>query len=78
MARDYYAEAKDLAAILDRDGLPEQAQALVRAIDDGSTGTEILMALRWHLERIDSSKFKLTTRTRARVRELGKAISDAL
>jgi hypothetical protein len=78
MARDYYAEAKEVAAILEREGLPEEAESLVRAISDGSTGTEILMALRWHRVQMDTSKFKLTAQTRSRVRELRQAIAGAL
>ena len=78
MARDYYAEAKELAVLLEREGLAEEARSLVHAIADGSTATEILMAIRWHLERIDTPKFKLAPQTRARVRELRQAIAVAL
>jgi hypothetical protein len=78
MARDYYAEAKEVALLLEREGFAEEGQSLVRAISDGSTGTEILMAIRSRLERIDSPKVKLTSETRARVRELRHAIAGAL
>lgn len=78
MARDYYVEAKELAALLERGGLPQEAEALVRAISDGSTSTEILMTIRWRLERIDTPEFKLTSEIRARVRDLRRAIAGAL
>jgi hypothetical protein len=78
MARDYYAEAKELAALLEREGFAQEARSLVRSISDGATATEILMALRWRLERIDSPGFMLTSQTRARVRELRQAVAGAL
>jgi hypothetical protein len=78
MARDYYAETHDVALLLQREGFAAEAQSLVRAISDGSTATEILMAIRWRLEQIDTPKFKLNSETRARVRELRRAIAGAL
>ena len=78
MARDYYAEAREIAKRLASDGLTSEAQVLVDAIDTGSTATEILMALRWHLKRIDESNPVTSPQTRHRIRDLQVAISDAL
>lgn len=47
---DPYSEADELIASLRRAGFRAEADTLREAIDSGSTGTEIFMALRWHLE----------------------------
>jgi hypothetical protein len=78
MTRDYYAEARDIARSLEQNGLTAEARALVDAIDAGSTGTEILMALRWRLQRIDESNPKTSLQTRHRIRDLCAAIDIAL
>ena len=78
MARDYYAEAREIARSLEQDGLTAEARALVDAVDTGSTGTEILMALRWHLQRIDESNPKTSLQTKHRIRELRSAIHEVL
>lgn len=49
---DHYKEAHELIQSLIDAGLNEHADALTRSMDEGSTGTEIFMALRWHLERL--------------------------
>lgn len=78
MSRDYYAEAMGIAQRLDDEGLADKARALREAIETGSTGTEILMALRWNLQRIDSENLGVGMSTRERIRELGAAIGVAL
>lgn len=71
MTRDLYAEASALARELDD---PEQARALTDAIAAGATGTEIHMALAWHLRRVAAGPSPLA----ARARELADAIDRAL
>ena len=78
MARDYYAEARGIARMLEQDGLTSEARVLVDAIDTGSTGTGILMALRWHLQRIEESEPKTSPSTRNRLRDLWSAVNEAL
>jgi hypothetical protein len=78
MARDYYTEASGIARSLEKHGLIIEAQALIDAIDAGSTATEILMALRWHLQRIDESNPAMGLETRCRIRDLRAAIGGAL
>jgi hypothetical protein len=52
MATDYYAESRRLADDLRAEGLGDCADALLDAIESGSTGTEILMAIKWNLDRL--------------------------
>jgi hypothetical protein len=75
---DYYADARDIAQSLDRQGLSSEAQSLRDAIDAGSTASEILMALRWHLERIDSGPLRMDLITRTQIHQLIAAIRSAL
>jgi hypothetical protein len=49
---DHYAEASNLIDHLSVDGHPIEAAILKSALEDGATGTEILMALRFHLSGI--------------------------
>ncbi len=44
---DFYEEARDLARLLRSESSEEHADNIVRAIEEGSTGTEIVMALHW-------------------------------
>lgn len=78
MSRDYFAEATRLADDLERDGLVAQARALRDAIEGGSTGSEILMALRFHLRDLESMNLALDFKTRRCIRDLATAIDDAL
>jgi hypothetical protein len=49
---DPYAEAAALIARLNAMGRTPEAARLQDAIDSGSTGTEVFMALRWHLRNM--------------------------
>jgi hypothetical protein len=49
MRRDYYAEARQIAATLQKEGLDDWAEKISRPMEDGVTATEILMMLRWNL-----------------------------
>lgn len=49
---DHYAAARTLISHLEHAGLASEAAALVAAMEDGATGTEIFMALRFHLSEI--------------------------
>ena len=48
---DFYAEARILAMELQELEIKE-GDEMVEEIETGSTGTEILMGLRWHLNRV--------------------------
>ena len=52
MARDYYAEARALAAKLTERGYGGWSEQLTGAIAAGATGTEIVMGLRWVLAQM--------------------------
>lgn len=52
MVDNYFEQARQLAEELRRLGLANEGQALVDAIDAGSTGTEIHMALRHELRKV--------------------------
>jgi hypothetical protein len=49
---DYYAVAQDLISRLEAEGRTADAEKLWSAIDEGATGTEIFMALRFYLLEI--------------------------
>ncbi len=49
---DYYAAAEELISRLEKEGHAVDAAKLRTAIEEGSTGTEIFMALRFHLTEI--------------------------
>lgn len=49
MTLDYYAEAKRVAATLEKEGFADWAAKISSSIEDGVTATEILMMLRWNL-----------------------------
>ncbi|WP_419727877.1 hypothetical protein [Lichenicola sp.] len=52
MAIDYYEEAREISGSIHEIGLNEEGKTLDDALKCGSTSTEILMALRYHLQRI--------------------------
>jgi hypothetical protein len=49
---DYYAAARNLITLLYTEGHAIEAEELKDAMENGATGTEILMALRFHLAKI--------------------------
>ncbi len=52
---DHFKEAKIIADSLERQGLDELASIIRSSIDYGSTGSEILMQLQFHLKPIQLS-----------------------
>lgn len=49
---DHYAAAQDLISCLSKEGYQSDAALLQSVLDDGCTGTEILMGLRFYLSEI--------------------------
>jgi hypothetical protein len=78
MARDFYAEAQDLAADLAELGHRTEADQIRTAVAAGSTATEMLMALRWTLGRLRSVEPNLPSAVQARANDLREAINRAL
>ncbi|MBU2569826.1 MAG: hypothetical protein KJ725_07285 [Gammaproteobacteria bacterium] len=49
MSYDHYQEAEELISMLENVGLKYYGESLQRAMDEGATGTEIFMSLRWYI-----------------------------
>jgi hypothetical protein len=76
-ARDYYALAGEIIDELTKEGLTAEAKALRNIIDEGSTGTEILMGMRWQLKQIESAG-KASAQTARRIRELVSQLDEVV
>ena len=70
MALDIYSEAEIVIEALGRQGLGADGEALRDAIRAGSTSTEILMAMRWHLRHLSGSPHSVDDDTKRRIRSL--------
>ena len=54
---DHYSAAEKIAKLLESEGKGEWSRKISNAMEESFSGTEILMALRWHLkECLDSLK----------------------
>ena len=53
---DHYNETLELVGLLRNENLGAQANALLRAMEEGATGSEIFMALRWNVNNIINAK----------------------
>jgi len=49
---DHYKEARERAEELRKEKLEHFANRITKAMEEGSTGTEIFMALRWNIEQL--------------------------
>lgn len=49
---DHYAETQKLTDMLRKEGLSDYSDALLNAMNDGATGTEIFLALRWNVKKL--------------------------
>ncbi len=76
-AYDHYAEAKRVAVLLTADGYPSEGQDLLKAISEGTSGTEIFMISRLVLEPFLNAG-DLSAATRERVRVLYERLDEAL
>ena len=74
---DYYAVAQDLISRLETEGYDANATAILSAMEEGATGTEIFMALRFHVSTI-VGKIPLKAESRAPASKLLAALNDAL
>jgi len=74
---DYYGVAQELIFFLEQNGHVEYASNLRSAIEEGSTGTEIFMALRFHLSLIIEKKI-LVTEMQRKAELLMDSLNDAL
>lgn len=53
---DHYVETQELIEMLRKEGLNDYADALLKAMEEGATGTEIFMALRWNVKNLIEAK----------------------
>ncbi|MFC1560466.1 hypothetical protein ACFL3W_00815 [Pseudomonadota bacterium] len=74
---DHYQEAQGLITMLRDSQLNDQADSLQTAMDDGSTGNEIFMALRWNIEKLISEK-QCTDIALAKAKRLWEELNKAL
>ena len=77
MVLDFFKQSRELATRLRHRGFAAEGQALLDAIDGGSTGTEVQMALRYHLRRISANE-RIETSLREVSRELAMEITGVL
>lgn len=77
MSTDYYTVARQVSELLNVAGYNEQSRALVDAIEQGATATEILMGLRYHLA-IAMELDDLDEELRLRICQLHREINVAL
>lgn len=52
MSYDHYQETEELISMLENAGLTHYGESLQRVMEEGATGTEIFMALRWHIGQL--------------------------
>ncbi len=71
---DIYTSVRSLADDLAAAGNEEEAMAIGDALEGGATGTEILMALRWNLEKLISAQPLLCEDLRSRSFTLSQEI----
>ena len=76
--KDYYPEAHQIANILKCEGLRNEAESINNIIDAGSTGTEILMGLRFYFEEFIRNEVSSNTILMNRIKSLIKAIDKAI
>lgn len=62
MTIDYYSEARRLASLLEQEGLTTHAGAITEVLEGGSTASEILMGLRFHIDRASKEASQTTAR----------------
>ncbi|WP_124077656.1 hypothetical protein [Pigmentiphaga humi] len=74
---DHYAEAKSIADSIEAKGFPDQAMAVRSAIDDGRSGIEIFMQLRFYLAPFEGNE-KIDPTTQFRIAGLLSRVNEAL
>lgn len=57
---DYYLTARKIATELSQTGYSDWGARIINAIEAGSTATEILMGVRWHLDQFRELKFPIS------------------
>lgn len=74
---DHYVEAQELIGMLRKEGLSNYADAMLKAMEEGSTGTEIFMALRWNVKNLIESR-QCSNMAEIKARRLYQELDKAL
>lgn len=77
-ARDYCAEARELASRLAAEGFGDWSTKFEEAITRGFSATEILMALRWQAQQLQNAGLPLTAETDSRLKSLLLGLEEVL
>lgn len=75
---DYYAVARDIAKKLSTENLSGWSSRICDAIESGSTGTEIFMALKWNIDKLLDEDLKCSVELKKQIVELRTKLSEAL
>jgi hypothetical protein len=75
---DHYSVAQQIAQKLHDEGKPEWAAKIDDAVAAGSTGSEIFMALRWHLRDIQGKAQDISAATRDLIDDLLRQLDKHL
>jgi hypothetical protein len=78
MNKNWIKESKIVATDLKIAGYEDEPRRIMDAIESGSTGGEILMALRWTLEEIVKVNPSIKSDIKRRIKEITKGITNAL
>lgn len=77
MSYDHYKETEELILMLENVGLKHYGESLQRAMDEGATGTEIFMILRWNISQLLTEP-SVNDVVKAKARELFNELERAL
>lgn len=78
MARDYYAEAHEVAERLAESNQREWSDRIAQVIEEGFTATEILIGIRFQLGELLASDALLSEDTMVLADDLRRAVEEAL
>jgi len=78
VARDYYADAHEIAERLAESNQRDWSKRIERVIEEGFTATEILMGIQFQLGELLASDVSLSEDMRALAHDLRRSIAEAL
>lgn len=78
-AFDQYQEARKIAEVLRNEKAEKYADRIIHAMEDGGTGTETFMALRWSIEKLlNDTDTPISKALETKVKRLYSKINSAL
>ena len=75
---DHYRVAEEIADDLVSEGFDDWAHRIRDAIRGGSTGTEILMAIRWTFGELKTQRIRVSKPVQRRIADLVARLDEAL